>query len=127
MTSAEEPQNKKARVARRVPGAASPAHTTAKEGQSHSGEDGIIRIGSDCSGLGTEVFAMGALGLEHRMAHMSTSEIDKALFPVDRRHILGRLLSLLLDLAAHDDFEFIWSDCGITLRLFNGTAGPRGC
>ena len=42
-----------------------------------------IKVGSDCSGLGTEIFAMDALGLGHRVVHVFGSEVDpirRALF-----------------------------------------------
>jgi hypothetical protein len=43
------------------------------------GEDASIKVGSDCSGLGTEIFAMEALGLGHRVIHMFGSELDKVI------------------------------------------------
>ena len=45
-----------------------------------------IKVGSDCSGLGTEVFAMDALGLGHRVVHEFGSEVN----PI-RRGLFERL------------------------------------
>lgn len=38
--------------------------------------DESIRVGSDCSGLGAELFALKLLGLEHRIEHVFASEVD---------------------------------------------------
>ena len=45
-----------------------------------------IKIGSDCSGLGTEVFGMDVLGLGHRVIHEFGSESNKT-----RRGVFERL------------------------------------
>ena len=45
-----------------------------------------IKIGSDCSGLGTEVFGMDVLGLRHRVIHEFGSESNKT-----RRGVFERL------------------------------------
>ena len=45
-----------------------------------------IKVGSDCSGLGTEVFGMDVLGLGHRVVHEFGSEVNKS-----RRRVFERL------------------------------------
>ena len=66
--------------------AAVQAKRKVKKDKPNKVEPNAIKVGSDCSGFGTEIFATDALGLSHRVVHEFGSERD----PI-RRAVFERL------------------------------------
>lgn len=72
------PQKRQRLTQPRTPTTSSPMPSSSRVLRATRDDPGMIKIGSDCSGLGAELYAMAALGLEHRVDHAFASELDKA-------------------------------------------------
>ena len=72
------PQKRQRLTQPRTPTSSPPMSSSSRVLRATRDDPGMIKIGSDCSGLGAELYAMAALGLEHRVDHAFASELDKA-------------------------------------------------